>query len=167
MATPRARPRGPKRRGSAARLRLAGGAGIAAGLVALGPGGMVGGLGIVGLVGGAGGAAIARGLTSGSAEAVEETVIALHALAIAEHRLHETELRSRVWITLIEMRASLSAEKARLESLSDARARIVKELERKLSSVQRALDALDDAGLGAKSLAEDPPEVVWRASGSP
>jgi hypothetical protein len=134
----------------------AGGAGIVAGLAALGPGGMVGGLGIVGLVSGAGGAAIASSLTSGSVEAVEETVISLHAHALAEQRLHETELRSHVWVTLIEMRSSLAAEKARLESLSDARARIVKELERKLRSVQRALDALDDAGLGAKTLTEGP-----------
>ena len=132
---------------AAAPAGLAGGAGLVAGLAALGPGGMVGGLSMVGLVGGAGGAAIAGGLTTGSAAMVEEKVIYLHALALAEQQLDEQHHRVKVWNTLVEMETTLSAEAARLERFSDKRARVVKELEEKRTSVNKAIDALTAAGL--------------------
>jgi hypothetical protein len=137
---------------AAAPAGLAGGAGIVAGLAALGPGGMVGGLGMVGLLGGAGGAAIAGGLTSGSAAMVEEKVIYLHALALAEQKLHEQHHRATVWSVLVEMETSLAAERARLARHSDAKARILKELEAKSTSVEGAIRALSAAGLGPKLL---------------
>jgi hypothetical protein len=137
---------------AAAPAGLVGGAGIMAGLVALGPGGMVGGLGMVGLLGGAGGAAIAGGLTGGSAAMVEEKVIYLHALALAEKQLHEQHHRATVWSVLVEMETSLAAEYARLARHSDAKARILKELEAKSASVERAILALRAAGLGPKLL---------------
>jgi hypothetical protein len=136
----------------AAPAGLAGGAGIVAGLAALGPGGMVGGLGMVGLLGGAGGAAIAGGLTGGSAAMVEEKVIYLHALALAEQKLHERHHRATVWNVLVEMETSLAAERARLARRSDPKARILKELAAKSASVERALHALRAAGLGPKLL---------------
>jgi hypothetical protein len=131
---------------------LVGGAGIMAGLAALGPGGMVGGLGMVGLLGGAGGAAIAGGLTGGSAAMVEEKVIYLHALALAEKKLHEQHHRATVWGVLVEMETSLAAEHARLARHSDAKAHVVKELEAKSATVRRAIDALRAAGLGPQLL---------------
>jgi hypothetical protein len=137
---------------AAAPAGLAGGAGIVAGLVALGPGGMVGGLGMVGLLGGAGGAAIAGGLTGGSAAMVEEKVVYLHALALAEQNLHEQHHRAKVWSVLVEMETSLAAEHARLARHSDSKARIVKELEAKSASVQRAIRGLRAAGLAPKLL---------------
>jgi hypothetical protein len=137
---------------AAAPAGLAGGAGIVAGLAALGPGGMVGGLGMVGLLGGAGGAAIAGGLTGGSAAMVEEKVIYLQALALAEKTLHERHHRTTVWSVLVEMETSLAAERARLARHSDAKARILKELEAKSTSVERAIRALSAAGLGPKLL---------------
>ena len=136
----------------AAPAGLAGGAGIMAGLAALGPGGMVGGLGMVGLVGGAGGAAIVGGLTAGSAAMVEQKVIYLHALALAEKKLHEQHHRATVWSVLVEMETSLAAEHARLARHSDDKARIVKELEAKRASVEKAIRALRSAGLGPKLL---------------
>lgn len=139
---------------AAAPAGLAGGAGLVAGLAALGPGGMVGGLSMIGLVGGAGGAAIAGGLTTGSAAMVEEKVIYLHALALAEQKLDERHHRAKVWRTLVEMETTLSAEAARLERFSDKRARVVKELEEKRGSVSKALQALAAAGLAPAMLSE-------------
>ena len=136
----------------AAPAGLAGGAGIAAGLAALGPGGMVGGLGMVGLLGGAGGAAIAGGLTAGSAAMVEEKVIYLHALALAEKNLHEQHHRAIVWGMLVEMETSLALERARLARHSDAKARVVKELDAKSKSVGKSIRALRAGGLGPKLL---------------
>lgn len=142
---------------AAAPAGLAGGAGVVAGLAALGPGGMVGGLGMVGLVGGAGGAAIAGGLTTGSAAMVEEKVIYLHALALAERKLDEAHHRAMVWKVLIEMETALATEATRLERFSDDRARVLKELEQKQISVAKAIDALTSSGLGPAMLetAED------------
>ena len=135
----------------AAPAGLAGGAGIVAGLAALGPGGMAGGLGMVGLVGGAGGAAIAGGLTAGSAGMVEEKVIYLQALALAEQKLHEQHHRAKVWGVLVEMETTLAAEHARLARHSDAKARIVKELGAKSASVEKAIRGLRSAGLGPRA----------------
>jgi hypothetical protein len=107
---------------------------------------------MVGLLGGAGGAAIAGGLTGGSAAMVEEKVIYLHALAFAERKLHEQHHRATVWSVLVEMETSLAAEYARLARHSDTKARILKELEVKSASVERAIHALRAAGLGPKLL---------------
>lgn len=137
---------------AAAPAGLAGGAGIMAGLAALGPGGMVGGLGMVGLLGGAGGAALAGGLTAGTAAMVEEKVIYLHALALAEQKLHEQHHRATVWSVLVEMETTLAAEYARLSRHSDPKARVVKELEAKRASVDKALRALQAAQLGPRLL---------------
>jgi hypothetical protein len=143
---------------AAAPAGLAGGAGLVAGLAALGPGGMVGGLGMVGLVGGAGGAAIAGSLTTGSAAMVEEKVIYLHALALAEQKLKESHHRAMIWRVLVEMETTLAAEAAHLRRFSDSRARVLKELEEKRASVMKAITALTAAGLAPKMLAvaEDP-----------
>jgi hypothetical protein len=142
---------------AAAPAGLAGGASIMAGLAALGPGGMVGGLGMVGLVGGAGGAAIAGGLTAGSAGMVEERVIFLHALALAEQKLHEGHHRAEIWVVLVAMETTLAAEHERLNDFSDERARILKELGEKRATVAKAIRGLGAAGLAPRMLdvAED------------
>lgn len=131
----------------AAPAGLAGGAAIVAGLAALGPGGMLGGVAIVGLVGGAGGAAAATALTSGSAAQVERNVIHLQTLAKASHQLGHAAPGHREWSALVTMEDAITDEHARLRLFSDDGSRTVKELERKLESVRKALRWLESEGL--------------------
>ncbi|HEV7493615.1 hypothetical protein [Baekduia sp.] len=133
---------------AAAPAGLAGGAGIVAGLAALGPGGMIGGIGTISLLSSLSGAAVLRGLIAGSAEAVEQRVIFLQGLAYAGRDLHEHSLGRRVWPMLLEMEATLTAEHARLAEFSDERAVVLRELQTKCASVRRALDTLARKGLG-------------------
>jgi hypothetical protein len=127
----------------AAPAGLAGGAAIVAGLAALGPGGMLGGVAIVGLVGGAGGAAAATALTAGSAAQVERNVIHLQTLAKASRQLGHAAEGHPEWSALVTMEDALTDELARLRLFSDDGARSVKELEKKLASVHRALSWLE------------------------
>jgi hypothetical protein len=125
---------------AAAPADLAGAAAIAAGLAALGPGGMVGGLGIVGLLGGAGGAVTARALIAGTAAEVEETVIRLQAQALAQRDLQVAPSGYPEWFALVSMEDAIGEDLARLRPFSDDGAPKIKELERKLRSVERALE---------------------------
>jgi hypothetical protein len=131
----------------AAPAGLAGGAAIVAGLTALGPGGMIGGLGIVGLLGSAGGAVTARALISGSAAQVEETVIHLQALAVAQRDLRVAPPSYPEWFALVSMEDAIAEDLSRLRRFSDEGAPGIKELERKLHAVERALHWFEEHGL--------------------
>src|SRR5690242_5977189 len=98
---------------------LAGGAAIVAGLGPLGPGGVIGGLGIVGLLGGAGGAVTARALIAGTAAQVEETVIRLQALALAQRALEVAPPAYAEWFALVSMRSAIEQDLAQLRLFSD------------------------------------------------
>jgi hypothetical protein len=137
----------------AAPAGLAGGAAIVAGLAALGPGGMIGGLGIVGLLGGAGGAVTARALIAGTAAQVEETVIRLQALALAQRALEVAPPAYAEWFALVSMRSAIEQDLAQLRLFSDEAAPGIKELERKLRSVERALEWFEEHDLNPSGLA--------------
>jgi hypothetical protein len=149
----------------AAPAGLAGGAAIVAGLAALGPGGMLGGIGIVGVLAGAGGVATGSALMAGTAAQVEQTVIFLQALARARHDLRSADLvvgprNYPEWYALIEMEDVAADERERLSQFSDSDAPGVKELDRKLKTVDRALRWLRTAGLGPQGLPANVDEAV-------
>lgn len=136
----------------AAPAGLAGGAALVAGLAALGPGGMIGGLGIVGLLGGAGGALTTRALIAGTAAEVEETIIQIQAFARATTRLRCALPGKPEWFVLVAMENQLSDDLARLSRFSEKDAPGLKEIQRKLRSVRRALEWLESEGLAPGGL---------------
>lgn len=137
---------------AAAPAGLAGGAAIVAGLAALGPGGMLGGLAIVGLLGGAGGAATAHALTAGTAAQVEENVIYLQSLALAKRHLEYDDGSRPEWYALVGMEDAVAETLARSRLVSDDGAPGVKENERKLKSITRALEWMRDQELGPPAI---------------
>ncbi len=131
---------------------LAGGAALVAGLAALGPGGMLGGLAIVGAVGGLGGTVAATALTAGSSEVVQQNVTFLQALALARKTLQLSVIGYPEWFLLATMENQVVRELRRLRLFSDDGASGVKELERKLRHIQRALHWMRDRDLSPKEL---------------
>lgn len=142
---------------AAAPAGLVGGAAIVGGLAALGPGGMLGGVGIVSALGGAGGLTAGRALMAGTAAQVEETVVFLQAFARSRNQLQDDNLvvtaaGQAEWYALIEMEDVAADDYKRLSELSDKDAPIVRELEKKLRAIDRALDWLRVNGLSPLQL---------------
>jgi pimeloyl-ACP methyl ester carboxylesterase len=127
---------------------LVGGAVVTSALAAFGPGGMIGGLLTAGTLVTAGGGGIAFGLASPgtAAEAVE---------SIVQTRLAATILRARqdlepdpsVWSVLTETEIEVRREYERVDEFSDESAVTLKELARKITTVERALKYLTEKGL--------------------
>lgn len=140
-----------------------GAAAITSALAAFGPGGMIGGLLTAGTLVTAGGGSIALGLAGvgATAEVVEAIVWAQLAAAILRQR-QRLEQDPNTWPGLAEMGTALRRERARLEPISDGSAPSLKELQRKLAAVDRALIYLSRHGLAPcePPLEEADPEVV-------
>lgn len=126
-----------------------GAAAITSALAAFGPGGMIGGLLTAGALVTAGGGGIALGVASSgtAAETVEALVGARLAAAILRKR-QGIEQDPTTWESLVEAGIEVRREHARLEAISDESARSLKELRRKLDAIDRALNYLNDHGLG-------------------
>ena len=135
---------------------VAGAAAITSALAAFGPGGMIGGLLTAGTLVTAGGGGIAFGLASPgtTAETVEAVVGAQLAAAILRKR-QGLEQDPNIWSSLIETEIAVRREHARLVAISDESAPSLKELQRKLVVIDRALTYLNKHGLG---LTEPSPE---------
>jgi hypothetical protein len=125
-----------------------GAAAITSALAAFGPGGMIGGLLTAGTLVTAGGGGIAFGLASPAttAETVEAVVGARLAAALLRQR-QGLEQDPETWSGLIETGIAVRREYARLQAVSDESAPSLKELQRKLVAVDRALTYLSKHGL--------------------
>ncbi|MEA5153487.1 hypothetical protein [Raineyella sp.] len=127
---------------------VAGAAAITSALAAFGPGGMIGGLLTAGALATAGGGGIAVGLANAatSAETVEAIVSTQLTAAIVRKRqgLEQDPTTVR---NLLATGIELRRERARLEPLSDESAPTLKELKRKLETIDRALACLSQEGL--------------------
>ncbi len=146
----------------AAGAGLAGAAAITSALAAFGPGGMVGGLLTAGTLVTAGGGGIALGLASGgtSAAALEAVVAGQLTAEIVRNR-HNLDTGGAVWRNLVEMEIELRREYGRLDEFSDASAASVKELRRKIETVERAIRHLLELGRGPHGVgdvSDDPKE---------
>ncbi len=119
---------------------LAGGAALVAGLAALGPGGMLGGLAVVSLVGGVGGSFAVSALTAGSSGEVIDVVTFLQARAKAMHDLRPDSRDRREWQILNQMSSTVANDLRRHQQVSDRGSNQVKEAERKLRAIRRALE---------------------------
>lgn len=127
---------------------VAGAALITSALASFGPGGMIGGLLTAGTLVTAGGGGIAFGLASSgtSAETLE---------AVVERRLVATILRQKqhldpdpeVWKLLAATELEVRREHERQDEFSDTNSPALKELEKKVGTIERALKYLADNGL--------------------
>lgn len=143
----------------AAGAGLAGAAAITSALATFGPGGMIGGLLTAGTLVGAGGGGVAYGLASPgtSAETFE---------AVIERRLAASILRQQqnldpdleVWKTLTATEVEVRRAHERLDEFSDESSQGLKELKRKIESVERALNYLRDNGLEPHVFPQAPSE---------
>ena len=140
---------------------LAGAAVITSALASFGPGGMIGGLLTAGTLVTAGGSSITYGLASSgtTAEALEEVVVRRLTAAILG-QLQHLEPDPTLWMTLIEIEIELRRQHGRLSAFSDDSSPALKELARKITTLERALTYLTDNGLGPDSLAETPAHQV-------
>ena len=127
----------------AAPAGLAGGAAIVGGLAAFGPGGMIGGLLTAGTLTSLGtGATVAALVGAQSSVAmVESTIAQLLALAIARRNLKLAEDDS-AWYMLVDLQVQITRELQHLKPYSDSSAPSIKNLESKLSALNRALEYL-------------------------
>lgn len=138
---------------------LAGAAAITSALAAFGPGGMIGGLltGAALVSVGTGGIAVGLASPTTSAETVEAVVSTQLAAAILR-KSQGIEQDAATWSNLVETGIELRRERARLEPLSDESAPTLKELKRKLDTIDRALTYLSAEGLGQSD--EDAPDAA-------
>lgn len=132
---------------------VAGAAAITSALAAFGPGGMIGGLLTAGTLVGVGGGGVAVGLASPATtvQAVEAYVSTQMTAAILRKRQgFNKDLTT--WENLAATGIELRRDRARLEPVSDEGAPALKQLQRKLKAIDRALTFLNSIDLGPDSL---------------
>ena len=127
---------------------LAGAAVITTALAGFGPGGMIGGLLTAGTLVTAGGGGIALGLSSSgtTAETLEAVVVRRLAAAILRLR-HNLEPDPELWRILAETEITVRREHERLDEFSDQSSPVLKALEKKIETLERALKFLRENGL--------------------
>lgn len=127
---------------------LAGAAIITSALASFGPGGMIGGLLTAGTLVTAGGGGIAFGLASPgtTAESLEAVVVRRLAAATLRQR-HGIDPDPNIWRVLAETEIEVRREHERADEFSDESSSALKDLKRKIDTVERALKYLSDNGL--------------------
>jgi pimeloyl-ACP methyl ester carboxylesterase len=119
---------------------LAGAAALTSALAAFGPGGMIGGLLTAGVLVTAGGGSIAVGLAGvGTSAATVEAVVTTQLAAAILRRKQNLEQDPQIWAAFTELEMEIAKELTRLQAVSDSSAPTLKELHRKLDTIQRAL----------------------------
>ena len=131
---------------------LAGAAAVTSALASFGPGGMVGGLLTAGALVSAGSGTIAVGMmTAGSTAEEFEGVIQSQ---LARLILRETWGMSRdesVWHVWTELERDLIRQRSKLERFSDKNAPRLKDTDRKLATVRKAIHYAEEKGLSPQT----------------
>jgi pimeloyl-ACP methyl ester carboxylesterase len=132
---------------------LAGAAAITSALAAFGPGGMIGGLLTAGALVTAGGGSIAVGLAgAGTSAATVEAVVTTQLATAILRKKQGLAQDPQTWTSLSDLEIEVMKELNRLKAVSDSSAPILKELQRKLDTIKRALTYLREHGLGPTPL---------------
>ena len=132
---------------------VAGAAAVTSALAAFGPGGMIGGLLTAGTLVTAGGSGLAIGLAApGTTAATVEAVVAAQLTMAILRELQGISQDPKTWSTLVEAEAHMARQLARLKPVSDESAPTLKELQRKLDAIDRALEYLHSHDLEPKHL---------------
>lgn len=139
----------------AAGAGLAGAAAVTSALAAFGPGGMIGGLVTAGSLVSVGGGSIAVGLASPgtSAETLEAVVVRQLTAEILRKR-HGIESDPSIWMSLAETEVQVRREYERLDEFSDESSPTLKQLKKKIDTVDRALGYMRANGLEPGAVAE-------------
>ena len=140
---------------------LAGAAAITSALAGFGPGGMIGGLATAGTLMGVGGSGIGWGLASSTttAESVEAFIVFQLAGVILRDK-QQLDQDPTVWRRLTETEMELRREYERLDEFSDKSSSSLKELKRKITSVERALDYMSKHCFEPGAETESPANVA-------
>ncbi len=126
----------------------AGAAALTSALAAFGPGGMIGGLLTAGTLVSAGGGGIAFGLAnSGTAAETLESVVQTRLAATILRNRQGLEQYRAVWDLLVQTEIAVRREHERLDEFSDETSPALKELKRKIVTIERALEYLADNGM--------------------
>ena len=127
---------------------LVGAAVITSALAGFGPGGMIGGLLMAGTLVTAGGGGIAYGLASpGTTAETLEAIIARRLAAAILRKLQDLDQDPAVWRVLAEAEIEVRREYERLDEFSDESSPVVKELKRKIATIERGLSYLKEHDL--------------------
>jgi pimeloyl-ACP methyl ester carboxylesterase len=127
---------------------LVGAAVVTSALASFGPGGMIGGLLMAGTLVTAGGGGIAYGLASpGTTAETLEAIVERRLAAALLRKLQHLEQDPAVWRVLAEAEIEVRREYERLDEFSDESSPVLKELKRKITTIERALKCLKDNGL--------------------
>jgi hypothetical protein len=131
-------------------------AAVTSALAAFGPGEMIGGVLTAGTLVSAGTGSIRAGLaTSGTTADVAEAVVAAQLAAAVLRSLQGLDQDPSLWGDLLDARAALERELARLEAVSDDSAPSLKQLQRKLDIIEEALELLRDRELAPTQIDTD------------
>lgn len=145
---------------------VVGAAVITSALAGFGPGGMIGGLLTAGTLVGAGSGGIAFSLASPGTTAETVEAVVRRRLAAAILRQHQKlEPDYTLWGILMVNEIAFRREYERLDEFSDESAPVLKELKKKLETIDRAMKYLSENGLEPK-LIEDPAESILEAEES-
>ncbi|GAA1764152.1 hypothetical protein GCM10009712_10840 [Pseudarthrobacter sulfonivorans] len=145
---------------------VAGAAVITSALAGFGPGGMIGGLLTAGTLVGAGGGGIAFSLASpGTTAETVEAVIQRRLTAAILRQRQNLEPDYSLWSILSGNEIAFRREYERLDEFSDDSAQGLKELKKKLETIERAMKYLSENGL-EPDLIEDPAESALDAEES-
>lgn len=145
---------------------VVGAAVITSALAGFGPGGMIGGLLTAGTLVGAGGGGIAFSLASPGTTAETVEAVVRRRLAAAILRQHQKlEPDYTLWSILVSNEIAFRREYERLDEFSDDSAQGLKELRKKLETIERAMKYLSENGL-EPDLIEDPAESTLEAEES-
>ncbi len=127
---------------------LVGAAVITSALATFGPGGMMGGLLAAGTLLTAGGSGIALGLASpGTTAETLEAVVERQLTAVILRQSQNLEQDPSVWRVLVETEIEVRRQYERLDEFSDESSPSLKELKRKIGTIERALKYLRENGL--------------------
>ena len=127
---------------------LVGAAVVTSALASFGPGGMIGGLLMAGTLVTAGGGGIAYGLASpGTTAETLEAIVERRLAAAILRKLQHLDQDPAVWRVLAEAEIEVRREYERLDEFSDESSPVLKELKRKIVTIERALKYLKENGL--------------------
>jgi len=127
---------------------LAGAAAITSALATFGPGGMIGGLLTAGTLVSAGGGGIAYGLAGqGTTAETLEAIVERRLAATILRQLQGLEPDPAAWSVLVQIEIEVRRQHERMDEFSDESAPGLKDLKRKILTVERALRYLTENGL--------------------
>ncbi|GAA0962124.1 alpha/beta hydrolase [Frigoribacterium faeni] len=127
---------------------VAGAAAVTSALAAFGPGGMIGGLLTAGTLVSGGGGGIAYGLAGqGTTAETLEAIVERRLAATILRQLQGLEPDPAVWSVLAQIEIDVRRQHERMDEFSDESAPGLKDLKRKILTVERALRYLTENGL--------------------